>query len=122
VVAAIADDLLSPAFFASLATLIAAVGGLVAVLRGQSTANDTNAKVTNTQATQQNHTAQLQTVITQTNGVANALQQRIDLLEQTIAEMRALGLTPHTVPLPGGRRASDSPAIEPTPPAAPPTV
>ena len=90
----------TPTFIAALCTLLIALATLLTALSARLTANDTNAKVTDTQQHAVDNKAALQLISEQTNGTAQALQARIDTLEFTLREMRELGLTPKTVPVP----------------------
>jgi hypothetical protein len=115
---------LQPAFFAALATLLTACTALIKTLQAGVVAQDTNAKVTAHGAVIAGTALNVESVRLQTNGTAAALQARIDEMEQTIKDMRELGLTPKTVPLclyhpmPGGKRAEDPPLTPSDKPAA----
>jgi hypothetical protein len=103
------SNILAPDFWASLAAFVTAIAALITVLKNRSTVESTHQTVQAMHQTVLAQSPKLDTVVTQTNGVAAALQERIDVLEQTLLEMRELKLTPRTVPLPGGRRVSDHP-------------
>lgn len=101
--------LTNPAFWTALGAFCAAFGALIVSIRGQAEATATKATVLNTNQQVTDHGATLDRIKEQTDGTAAALQQRIDLLELVLSEMRTLGLTPKTLPEVPQRRATDPP-------------
>ena len=115
--------LTNPAFWTALGAFCASLGALIMTIQGKQTSAQTKETVLNTNQQVTDHGATLNKIQEQTNGTAAALQQRIDLLETVLAEMRTLGLTPKTLPPIPNRRATDPPAARTPadPPANPPS-